>query len=720
LMDLLDAVVKGVSLDDIVQQFREVLAEARHHSEYPMAGLAQMLQELGNIPQISEAFGTVIEDLIEIERSRSGESAEGQLRLQRGLQLLKQEKTYESITQIARAQILLAKEETYGDFVQAVAVTGLAFEAAGLLWAARGNILTAFERAMASYGREGKIAQPALALCRKLVWLELQLGRPTWVQVWWEWLAILQRAEPLDERRQAVNDEEMRMMDAVLGILVLRSRLVDLRSLSVVPTIYERTGLVMAREAMLYALGHEDAVSTEWVPSGENLEEVFRKWLDQPAAEDLPPEPEWFLEQKVSMQTRVLGCQIELIAENHASTILLGESLLAFIESFFSTVIAGKGHFASQPYLKIELRQSAFADAPFTQREEEDDCGEMSLVLVHPTGDLATMAASSATDETYLRFLLTLALSMRINFHEDSLKKLLSEERAQDRAALSARSVLSLTNILSDAPKYQVDSWIEGTDKADMALRRTELAPALAGSTEAEVSPQVKGFKFPSSKSELPPELSNVDAVRHSDIRTVSLINVPLWDRAKWKGMGFTLNGETSPIPGLVFAFGDMDAGVKIFRGWRKKVGPVDTDDRIGVTIIRGVDRINPAHYRVVIGLNERSLKQESAGATFFTLVYRIQEMTPMDTKNLDQFIHHYEKAGRYMLAAAQMGTRSESGLLPYAADLEIEKSHLNIVDAWKIGEGDPIRIVLGEDDDPVIPADAKDPPISKWFKKGK
>jgi hypothetical protein len=540
------------------------------------------------------------------------------------------------------------------------------------------------------------------------------------VQIWWEWIDILQRAESLDERRKAVHEEEMRMMDAVLGILVLRSPLIDLRSLAGVPAVYERMGLIMAREAMLYALGHEDAVSTEWIPSGESMDGAFGKWLDQPAAEDVPAKPEWFLEQKVSMRTQVLGCQIELIAENNASTILLGESLLAFIESFFSTVIAGKGHFASLPYLKIELRQSAFADAPFTQREEEDDCGEVTLVLAHPKGDLATLAASSATNEAYLKFLLTLVLYMRINFSEGSLNRLLSEERAQDRAALSARSVLSLSNILTDAPKYQIDSWIEGADKSGAALRRTELAPALAGSTEAEASPEVKGFKFPSSRNELPPELSGVDAVRHSDIRTVSLINVPLWDRAKWKGMGFTLNGETPPIPGLVFAFGDMEAGVKIFRGWRKRVGPVDTDDRIGVTIIRGVDRNNPAHYRVVIGLNERSLNQDSAGATFFTLVYRIQEMTPVDTKNLDQFIQHYEKAGRYMLAAAQIGARPESGLLPYAGDLEIEKSHLNIVDAWRIGEGDPIRIVLVEDDDPVIPADVKDPPISKWFKKKK
>ena len=81
--------------------------------------------------------------------------------------------------------------------------------------------------------------------------------------------------------------------------------------------------------------------------------------------------------------------------------------------------------------------------------------------------------------------------------------------------------------------------------------------------------------------AELSPEsLFGVDAVLHRDIRVMSPIILPLWDKAKWKGTGVTLPqaaGEVVP-PVMALAFGNFDAGQKIFRGWHKKVGKMNRD----------------------------------------------------------------------------------------------------------------------------------------------
>jgi len=86
--------------------------------------------------------------------------------------------------------------------------------------------------------------------------------------------------------------------------------------------------------------------------------------------------------------------------------------------------------------------------------------------------------------------------------------------------------------------------------------------------------------------------------------------------------------------------FEDIEAGVKIFRGWRRLIGEVDRDEWIGLTLITGIDRHHPAHYRLAISVNEQSLMHKIPSKERFTLVYRMQDMTPADSTNIDRFLH--------------------------------------------------------------------------------
>ena len=200
-----------------------------------------------------------------------------------------------AINQMAKAQILLGKEEQKEHFVRALVGTALAYEKAGLLWAARANFVFALDRTMADFNSGGAIDVIAIRLVRKLIWLELQLGRIPCVFAWIELLRLFSNAVEVDDEKKKQFEEDDRLIDVVLGILLLRSPFTDLPRVGSSVGLLERLSLIMSSTALLFALGHEDTLRAELGESMENLEEFVKKWASQPAAKDLPLEAQWHL-----------------------------------------------------------------------------------------------------------------------------------------------------------------------------------------------------------------------------------------------------------------------------------------------------------------------------------------------------------------------------------------------------------------------------------------
>jgi hypothetical protein len=87
---------------------------------------------------------------------------------------------------------------------------------------------------------------------------------------------------------------------------------------------------------------------------------------------------------------------------------------------------------------------------------------------------------------------------------------------------------------------------------------------------------------------------------KHTERRVSALIDMPLWDRAKWKGVLYIWPLELDLEPWLALGFEDDVAARAIFAGWRVKLGEIDKEDRIRISILTGADRLNPNHYSVV------------------------------------------------------------------------------------------------------------------------
>ncbi|MBX9725566.1 MAG: hypothetical protein K2X81_29480, partial [Candidatus Obscuribacterales bacterium] len=201
--------------------------------------------------------------------------------------------------------------------------------------------------------------------------------------------------------------------------------------------------------------------------------------------------------------------------------------------------------------------------------------------------------------------------------------------------------------------------------------------------------------------------------IKHSDFRIYSVLNRPLWDRAEWRGAGFELEPTELSRINLLLLFENEDAGKKIFRGWRKRMGEEDVQEWLGITIIRGINRKHPAWYRFVVAVNEGFIERQPQGPSLNCS--RMHDQEPVDTTNLDFLLQCYERAKWYELGLGKID--KHRGLTTFTEPLSIKKRSLRVVDAWTIGPSDPLCLSLDGITDPVVPLDVRNPPFQEALK---
>jgi hypothetical protein len=295
----------------------------------------------------------------------------------------------------------------------------------------------------------------------------------------------------------------------------------------------------------------------------------------------------------------------------------------------------------------------------------------------------------------------------------ESLRKLFDEDGSIDRALMVARSIVSTCNVLGDTPKYWAKDWASEWQGNVSRVNRTKAwndgMPAVNPVSTGTDDKASKKLEFADGPP--PDDLFGVDGLSHKKMRVHSPINIHLWDRARWGACAYA--GYVDRPPMMHLCFDDIQSGEKIFRGWRKRVGRVDVEGWIGLTIITGVDRANPSHYLVSFSVGEDYIASKSGPNQFFTMVSRSKEMTPKDTRNLDVFLREFRKYDGFFLAPA--GVSNGNLVMPeHLADLAIIKRKLNVIEAWTVGPNHPASASLHGVTDPVIPTGVIDVPFRR------
>ena len=536
--------------------------------------------------------------------------------------------------------------------MRALFVTACAYEAMGLLWAARANYAFALHWVLREWNTEGELPASLYVPLSRLIWLEIELGRVPQALCWVEFHRLALNAVDLTEEQIGRLAEESTLMDAVLGMLVLRTAWPDVPKLDRAPGVFEALGLYTSRLAAMFLLGYEAAVKSE--TGFDEPEEFFAKLLGQPAARDVAERADWGMRWPFSLRTVLFGCRIEVLVREGLSSLLLGETVLAFVESFLATSGMAKGQLSARAELCVEVVARDEARQPFEHELVEDDAGEVKIVVAHPKGPVNVM------DERYVRTMVRLLAEVLgqlwMPVRTEDLERLFAEERAQDRASLTAQLPVAFSGVLGEAAKVEVKDWMaQGSES--LALRRQ--APWRAAAADPPSAPAEEGDAR-GGVARVGRPASGVDAARHRDMKVLSVLNLPLWDAARWKGLAYPFARGRADVPGMYFLFEDIDAGRKIFRSWLRKFGAVDRDDTIGLTLVTGVDSAHPDWYQLVVGYRDADvLKSE---AKFLGFSSRIQEMNPPDGRNLRQFLERYWRLGRYRIAPVELLEDQKAG----------------------------------------------------------
>ncbi len=170
-----------------------------------------------------------------------------------------------------------------------------------------------------------------------------------------------------------------------------------------------------------------------------------------------------------------------------------------------------------------------------------------------------------------------------------------------------------------------------------------------------------------------------------------SFIDVPLWNRASWQGVGFLCFPEQPPTLGLLFR--DVSAGEEIFRQWKGRLGASDKNNELRITIVEGPIPGAKPGYNIRIGSNaptilrlakERGVAPPDSGILMISRVHRMNP--PPGSENLHHFKAHYARHNVFDLV--QISVDPARGMLVNAQSA-IRKSEICLRQVEHILDGD-------------------------------
>ena len=175
-------------------------------------------------------------------------------------------------------------------------------------------------------------------------------------------------------------------------------------------------------------------------------------------------------------------------------------------------------------------------------------------------------------------------------------------------------------------------------------------------------------------------------------------IDIPLWDKAKWRATAF-VGWEGSP-PALGIAFLNPNPAEEIFKQWRQRYGARDEFEELRIAIIEGDIVGEDPGYTVHIGIDlDNILKRYrqaglSVGDASFFSATRMNRMTPTaDSTYLAWFKKSYKKHGEYLLVPTTC--KADGSDMRFAPHLAIRKRVLHFRNTKDIPENDIDSIVL-------------------------
>jgi hypothetical protein len=550
---------------DLSSNFKEIgtiLQGTERLIGFPYKESIAIIQENGDVFGDIPEYEKLINLIAEIDTKRNGEIPAAKSLLNYGMQHLGAHRHYKAIEYIGRSLIGLYKKESKDDFIHALYFIAYAYEAVGLLWAARGSLIHAASYATSDFRQHQEVNELQCKCCRRLKMIELKLGRIGYTLEWHEAdLVLSQQLAITQEQRNAILEESLGNFSGVLGCLLLKTRVTDLPKLEKTPDIFNRLAIDFSGLGLLYLLGGEKYLPPDFwqTISSQPVTEFFDRWLDQPAQKDLPDHPNYYLDEAIRIESNILGTKFSFETKNASPGIEICEMIVAALESYLSTAITmqvvGK---VSQ--FKVDVEESIELDQHI-QLSDGPINGRNIKVLYKPFNphllsvDVQTEISKSVT-EIVVRII---AETIAFPDAENALKELIVEQRVDQRSFNFLSPLVMLGNVLGHNPRRSIDQWIDEKDTLyafDGVISRMKPAPVPTARQESSI------------ENDKDTEENDVFMIKgHQHIKTLSVINENLWSGHVWRGFAFAVdpNPHTLQSPTLYLMFDDRQKAIDIF-----------------------------------------------------------------------------------------------------------------------------------------------------------
>lgn len=697
-------------LDPIWNEFITVIEKSTGLGGFPFESIAAALTQFGDLISDSSAFDRLYETLTDALSNRKREGEAAKLNSQRGYQKLRKDLPYEAIRWFGRAVSDLIKAEYEDELVEALCGSSIAYMEAGLYWAARNYALSAATIQLRKFKISGSADDINPGILSQWFECELQLGRVPFTLAAYELGAMFRYAQSRTPKQIEFSEERRIEQGHRIALLIIGTSFEDLKQLGSFPAVLDRLQLQQVSTTLFFLMGGEQllrdeaAVPTE--ETTESIETLFSRFAAARKSAELPP-PDYLLNDQVQIRSRVLGCEVTAVCDNHLTSIGIAEALLGALESLLATSL----NLRVLPHLdrfkiRVQLKEDE-AITPTLQFVEES--GSTVAVVTHkPQLRYATREEALGFPEwlrdTVLQLFLTFAFPESIESWGDTV---LGKENGFSRAITFSNIPTAYDVVFGDTARLAVDHWVEDGDP-NFEIKRTSAWVA------QEIDPPARNTESDLGARKPPSDWFNGEDKRHSDFQIMSPIDGRKWDAARWRGTFFMCSpgSEMTPLFGL--GFEESEPAAAIMEALCERFGESDPDNNLRIAIITGVNISNPNAYAVIVGPNMDNLKSSPSQVVGF--ISRVNVMTPKSSTNLDMFLSEFYRLKRFKLVAAQMPNNNTPPQL--VSELGLEKTHLVVRAAWTITENDPDISALNPDDPPIIPLDQANPPVLKALER--
>ncbi len=670
------------------RELSDVILQSSSSIDFPFESTKQIIEELGSIFPNDAEYDSLIDNVAEVSEKRYSELASGGIFLRRGGQKLQAKCYKESIIYFGKSVMKLAKEESQDGMCLVLLGLGMAYRELGLIWASNNCYVSACSLSFRSISESGNLNKRIFQSLEEIIKNELFIGRLPSLFAWYEMYSILKNSRDIVRNNKEDIPFDV-LTDGCLSVRILNTSEANIKETQYLPNLLEKLTLYSANNAILYKLGYIDELLNDFndINNEQELDSFFNIAANQPFVDQMLYQTIFMSEDKLHLSTSIVGCEFLIKFAKDVEILLIAETVLALLEGFFATAMSELLAHAETVTINL-LNSKDGCDMNYSYNEL---AAEYNISI--STYDFTKEKRSSTSGSVVNLIIDIITRKFIAKDIELYVKNIFQKEEVLERLYLIFEHINFSTNLLGDAPKLIFSDWVSYLKPTEyISKRKTPIHFNLDAEKINEICQE-----------------NDMNKVRHDEIKTHSVIDVPQWDKANWKGFGFLFHPQNGL--GIILAYENADDGEKIFDRWINAYGEEDKLDSIKITIIRGVNKSHPHRYRVHISANIDTNNSHQSNK-LFVVSSRIHEMNASSPQNLNNLIGLFNATKKYRLYPAKINL--DGGGIDPIFSKSILKTTLIIREAWEIGENDLDRVVIKVNDNPIIPEGKSKAPVLK------